>query len=151
MKNSKEVYLQIKAATRSLIKNCGGAEWASSVTRVNKTVLSDYQNVKRPDFYMPADVVTDLEAECGDPIVTKLLCSLAGGYYVPLPTQVGDEVLPAHLAQIGKEVADVFSAVSVALADGQLSAEEKDRILSEIEEAINALASAKGFIKGETQ
>lgn len=52
---------------RQLIDACGGLEEAARECRVGKSTLSDYQNVSEPAT-MPADVMADLEAYCGEPI-----------------------------------------------------------------------------------
>lgn len=55
---------------KQLIDACGGLEEAASACRLNKSRLSDFQNPNSGSF-MPADVITDLEAYCGEPVYSR--------------------------------------------------------------------------------
>ncbi|MFC7611408.1 hypothetical protein [Teichococcus aestuarii] len=52
--------MALKTLTRLLIEQVGGLEAAATYTRVNRSVLSGYQNPHQPHF-MPVDVVGRLE------------------------------------------------------------------------------------------
>lgn len=55
-----------------LITACGGLDEAAHACRVGKSSLSDYQNPVLTAF-MPADVICDLEAYCGDAIYSRAI------------------------------------------------------------------------------
>lgn len=71
------VYLALKAFTRALIEKAGGLEAAATRTRVGKSQLHEYGNPDKRDF-IPIDVVADLEADVGEPIVSRALAHTAG-------------------------------------------------------------------------
>lgn len=58
---------------RRLIAACGGLEESASACRIGVSTLSTYQN-PREAATMPADVVVDLEAYCGDAIYSRAMC-----------------------------------------------------------------------------
>lgn len=53
-----------------LIAACGGLDEAAAACRVGKSTLSTYQNPQETAT-MPADVMADLEAYCGEPIYSR--------------------------------------------------------------------------------
>ena len=53
-----------------LIAACGGLEESAAACRVGRSALSDYQNPCLTSF-MPADVICDLEAYCGDALYSR--------------------------------------------------------------------------------
>ena len=57
---------------RALIMACGGLDEAAAACRVGKSSLSDYQ-LPQIAAFMPADVMADLEAYCGEPIYSREL------------------------------------------------------------------------------
>lgn len=140
-------YALIKAQTRRLISAAGGLESAEQVTRVKKSVIGDYQNVAATAMFMPVDIVADLESDTGLPYVTEALVKLAGGYMVRVPSIISEAAFPQQFAIIAKETSDVFERAAHALQDGKVSAEESQKLLFEISEAINALAQARAILE----
>lgn len=59
---------------RLLIEAVGDLDECASICRVQKTQLSDYQS-RNGEGYMPADVIADLERDCGLPIYSGALAS----------------------------------------------------------------------------
>jgi len=133
--------LSLKAATGEMIKGCGGLDASVPFTRVRKTVLGDYQNPSKPDYFVPIDVVADLEplarARDGWPHVTRALCQRMGGTFVKLPDAApsAGDVLQL-LGRQAKESSDVSQAICVGLADGKLCSADVDRIRVQIRELI---------------
>lgn len=141
-------YNLLKNATRRLIKTAGGVEGAAYVTRVGKTVLSDYQSLDRPSHFMPIDVAADLEADTGKPIVTQALAQIAGGVFIALPRTVNNQpMLAAHLAKIMRKTGKIIEISGDALADGKLCGKERDDIRAQIIEAMAALSSTYSFLE----
>jgi len=147
-------YLSLKAATRRLLAEAGGNVAASAVTRVDHQGLSRYGNVSvdHADRFMPADVIADIEAECGQPIVTRRLADLSGYLLVPVPRVAkSGTLLGAITAATMKETSDVFVALGDSLGDGKLCAADADRIEREIDEAMAKLAALKLQVRAEVQ
>lgn len=82
-KVSDGVKLGIKAMARRLTDMAGGLESSAMICRASKSSLGLYG---RPEHeqHMPADVIADLEADVGDPLVTRELARIAGFGLCPL-------------------------------------------------------------------
>lgn len=63
-------YLRLKALFRQLVDLAGGPDLASTFTRVERSQIYNY-GAAGSDLYAPIDVVLDLEAQVGRPIVTS--------------------------------------------------------------------------------
>lgn len=137
-----------KRATAEMIKGVGGLEASAPYCRVGKSVLGDNGNVNRPDSFVAIDVVADLEPLARDregwPHVTRWLCGVMGGVFVPLPAGNGGPHLPDLLAAVGrltKEHGDVIAALCGALADGRLDARDAAGVRREIRDQQEQLAA----------
>jgi hypothetical protein len=75
-----------------LIAACGGLEEAALACRVGKSALSDYQNSCLTAF-MPADVIVDLEAYCGDALYSRAIMEAR-----PSEPTRGDVMVETHEA-----------------------------------------------------
>ncbi len=135
-------YQALKAAFRRLTKAAGGQESAASVTRVDHQRIGRYGRAQEPMF-APVDVVADLEADVGEPHVTRMLADLQGCLLIPKPPLQGDPEWIAHLGALGKEAGEALSCLSEALeSDGKITADEvRDMELRrEVREAMEVLA-----------
>jgi hypothetical protein len=138
-------YLTLKAATRKLVRTCGGTESAASITRVDGPRLSRSGNPQEIMF-CAIDVIADLERDAGDAAVTRELARLAGLAAVPLPPALplAGGVGVGQLGALGKETGEVISKLSQSLADdGAVSADESRRfnLRGEIADAIRLLVT----------
>ncbi|MCL8385495.1 phage regulatory CII family protein [Xanthobacter aminoxidans] len=137
-------YLTLKGATRRLVEACGGVESASAVTRTGFQTLSKY-GLPKEIVFVPVDVVADLEADAGDPLVTRALAALAGHVLVPLPHgDPGKGRWYRHISEIAKDVGSVVQRLGEALEDdGEVSkAEMRALALRErVQHAIAELAT----------
>ena len=137
-------YRRLKLGTRQLNGACDGLE-AAAVTRVSHAALSDCASENRPDRYAAIDVIADLEAVAGTPIVTRVLAALAG-YELRSTAQSRDEeaVRSLHRHDVAVARADgAFAAAEYdAIADGRLTPAEL-RALIEREEATIAAHRAR--------
>lgn len=147
-------YAALKAATRQLISHAGGAVAASAVTRGGHQNIGRYGSVQVDDAerFMPADVVADLESECGQPVLTRALAKLAGHVLVPEPrvTRSGT-ALGTITAGALKETSDVFVAIGEGLGDGRLSGDDAARIEREIDDAIVKLLALRLQVQAEVE
>lgn len=75
---------------RNLIEACGGLEEAATACRVRKSSLSLYQ-CPQDAATMPADVMADLEAYCGEPIYSREIAEAR-----PSAPVGGDVVVETH-------------------------------------------------------
>lgn len=139
-------YLKLKSASRRVVTAAGGQQSAACITRVVQQNMSRYGGPNEPQF-MPVDVVADLETDIGDPIITRVLADLAG--YSLVKKREGNNQKPfiQHLSEVTREQSDVVSALADALKDGEVSPDEAQDILKEIEEAEQKLASLKTHLK----
>lgn len=129
--------MSLKAAQRRLIRAAGGLESAASVTRVNKTTLGYYGQIEH-EQHMAADVIGDLEADVGDPIVTRELARLAGYQLVPLgesaaPTSVDPTQMVVGLS---REIGDFARAVEDMDEDGVREPHEMRKCLAVVGDVI---------------
>ncbi|MCX5495398.1 hypothetical protein OSH11_11830 [Kaistia dalseonensis] len=133
----------LKAATRRLVDACGGQESAASITRVSHQTISRYRLADRAEDFIPADVLLDLEADAGDPIVTRQLAARQGWTIVRAHAQATGATLVQSIGQITQETSDVVIAVTGGLADGDFDARDIDLTIPEIDQAIERLAGLK--------
>lgn len=152
MNEQDQPYYLIKAATRRLIKAAGGIDEATHACRVGKSNLSDYQNINKPDLFMPLDVASDLERETGSHAITEAMARLAGGMFLSLSQ--GDKVncLPSHLPNVLKEVGDVISGIGKNMGTmAPMKRDERQLLSNEIDEAIRSLVVARNLLDGVTE
>lgn len=139
----RSAYNALKAATRRLTEMAGGLEPASCVTRVRKSQLGDYGNPHTTESFMPVDVLLDIEASLGEPVLTRELARLQGHVLIAIPqANASDDVFYRHLGEMGKECGEAIAKVSEALLNGGTIYDweiEKLNLRGEIREAIEAL------------
>jgi hypothetical protein len=134
-------YTGLKAATRQLVRLAGGVESAASITRVGFPAVARYGNLAEPDCYMPIDIVADLEADTGEPLVTRALAEATGHVLVPGPAVPAEGDFVGHVARIAREAGEVMARLGHALADGRITAAEC-RELKLVDEAGDLVVAA---------
>jgi hypothetical protein len=145
-------YVLVKLAVRDLINACGGARRASEHTRVRQPQLDRYASLDKPDELMPADVVADLEAYCGQPIVSRALAELMGFVLEPVPRAIRTGMTLGRISgQAMKETADVFARLGDMLSDGVLTKVEGRSLQSEINEAVEKLLTLKHQVREDAE
>lgn len=133
-------YLKLKASWRRLVQLAGGGKHVieQKITRGSEARISEAAAPNLMDRFAAVDQVLDLELECGQPIVTQALADLAG--YDLVPRQGAQPIgIHAHFARIIRETRDVELKMAEAMADGSISDRERDEIIKECMEAIEAL------------
>lgn len=146
--HSAQTYRGLKTATRMLVRDAGGLELAAKVTRVERATLSRYENPST-EFFLPADVLLDLEAANGECHVTRYLARALGHVLIELPRLEGTGAFGEHLGAIAKECGEAISVVGEALAaGGTITAEEVREldILREIDEAVEKLMALRAAL-----
>jgi hypothetical protein len=134
----------LKEATAQLITACGGQKKAAELVRVKPTQLGKYSDSdpRFDDCFMPVDIVTALEAACGEPIVTRYLALARGALVIDLP-KAGDGPYSEKLARMAKEGGQTFAAGARAISDGKITLREARAAKSEALELASAVC---GFI-----
>lgn len=132
---------RLKLAAKNLVAAVGGIEAAAEVLDKGKSTVARWQSVNDEDYSMPIEAVAALEAvtrgTTGAPQVTRELCRLAGGVFVPLPDiDIADDCLRGGVMQISTELGDVARELNTALADGRVTVRERDAVLREINDLI---------------
>ena len=137
----------LKAATRRLVKACGGQESCALIAGIGTVRHQHFSEVGAPDRpteFLRLDRVMLMEADCGQPIITDVLARATNHRLVPLPLIASTRTpLGRVTAQAMKETADVFVRLGGFLDDGVLNATEGAQLDREIDEAILKLLALK--------
>lgn len=139
-------YLRLKAATRDLVALAGGPRRAEGLTRGTASRFSEYGAPHCERFYC-VDQVADLEAEAGEPVVTRALAALMGCEVVPRQKLKAEPVADA-LAQMIAETSRVAAQMVKAMADKRLSQRECDGLKRDIDAAIAGLHELRCSLEG---
>lgn len=132
---------RLKVAARDLVGAAHGIEAAADILGKGKSTVARWQSINDEDYSMPIDAVAALEAvthgTIGAPQVTRELCRLAGGVFVPLPDSGGtDGELRQGVMHLSAELGDVAREIDRALGDGRVSPREESAIHRQIDELI---------------
>lgn len=133
---------RIKAATRDLVKACGGIERAAEIALVGKSTMGRFQHSGEEDI-IPLTAVLALEADCGRPYITRVMADLNGrGLTDPEAERDVAGTLATHHNNLMHKFAELTTSVASATADGVVSpaeAEIVDRDAAEMERRIGDL------------
>jgi hypothetical protein len=135
-------YEALKDGTADLVKACKSRRAASRITRVSHTQLGRYASRDELDeeVFLPVDIVADLEALAGRPIVTDALAALTGHVLVHLPEVAKSNTpLGKITGEAMRETSEVFSALGERLASGKLGKRDLTVLRREIRVALAAL------------
>lgn len=149
----------LKRATDEMLSALGGQTKAAPFTRVGQSTLSTYASVHNRDAFAPIDVIADLEPLTRDadgfPHVTRALCAVMGGVFVPLPdVPAGEADMLTAMGGLSKDAGDVAQVICASLADGRIDRQEQDkirqaiRLLLEKAVALDAIAAAFPVCEG---
>lgn len=134
-------YLYLKAATRDLITAAGGPVRAAEISRADHPRLSRYGSPNE-GMHAPIDVIADLEAETGDPVVTRALADLAGFVLVPKAEAIARGInFGKHLGEVACETGQLMAGLGEALADGAVTPGEAESCLAGVRQAATKLAA----------
>lgn len=143
--------LRVKAATRDLVKFCGGVVRAGEITSRSKTEVSRWQSPHHPDLIDIASAIV-LEAECNLALVTTVMAEIHG-------RRLSDEVEARSAASVLERYSDLMrvsaetaAQMSQALSDLTITpteAETLDRGLSEQAHTIHALRATLATVRAQ--
>lgn len=120
---------------RQLIAANGGLEKSATRCRAEKSSLADYQNVNGK-WFMPPDVIWDLEWGCGNRIYSRAL--FEGG-----PQEQTDKPLLEIVMCATEATAALQGETRDALADGKLTPLERARLRKRVVTARDQLNEAE--------
>jgi hypothetical protein len=126
---------------RQLIAACGGLQEAATACRASDTSLSRHQTPDSGQF-MPADVMADLEAYCGEPVYSRALFEAR-----PSASQARDLVQEA--CEASESVSDLQREIRLAAADGKITPRERDRLAKIHAKAEEQLRDVAAVIHGD--
>jgi hypothetical protein len=132
-------YKRIKAVSRDLVNAAGGAQRICTITRASPARLSEALAPQCIDRFLAVDQIADLEADCGEPIVTRELADMAGFDLIARSSSHPKATELENFSSATKEFADFASAFARAARDGHFDSDEKIRIRNEVRELIQCL------------
>lgn len=123
----------LKMALRVVVDMCGGGTAASTATRVNATMITQYAALHEKDRHAGIDVALDLDLAAGEPVIARELASLQGYDLVRtrFPNAHGELCLE-DLSRLIREASDAQTVLVSALEDRVISQNEKLKIKSSI-------------------
>ena len=140
----------LKIKFGELVGRIGGLEAAASFCRVGKSALARYASVVQADAecFAPVDVVRDLEALAGEPIVTTTLCAMADGVFVAVanaPAGTGD--LLGMMSTLSSEFNDTTRAICTGFADGKFCAVDAEKLERELDDTIRVAVNMRALAR----
>lgn len=136
----------LKALFRALVERCGGFDAAAACTRVSRSQLHNYTDM-HSDQFAPVDVVADLEATAGEPLVTAELARRAGWLLMPLPVG-GEGRLSQNIAQLARETGEACASFVEAIGnDGRIDPAEAERIERELADVARVVGQALATLR----
>ncbi len=139
----KRDYDGLKAVSRDLVEAAGGSKRVCELTRACPSRLSEALAPQCDERFLAIDQVADLEADCGEPVVTRVLADMIGCDVVTRDAPKSRASIRALIAAVTKESAEVTARFLEATDDNSLSAEERVELRREVEEAIEQLNSLR--------
>lgn len=145
-------YHALKAATRQLVDYAGGGNRAAQVSRLGQSEYSRGGSLTpdNAERFLPIDVVADLEAATGQPVVTRLLAEFCDCLLIELPK--GDAgVLAAEAGLSAQRFGELMAEYGKAIADGSIDAREAPEVLRHIRQLMVALGRFAETVKARAE
>ncbi len=111
---------RIKRVTGELVRAVGGIEVAAADLVRGKSTVHRWTDRHDTEHFLNVDDCATLEAQAPRPLVTELLCRMAGGVFVTLPQgeDGGGDAIAGALLGVMDEVGQLASGVRISLSDG---------------------------------
>lgn len=144
---------RLKRAVREDIGGCGGVDGAGATTERSRSTAGDWNNLNH-DAFPPADCALALDEVClaqgRRPAILYALAAELGHVCIRLPDPgMGADALSAALIDASAEFGDIATEVREATRDGSVSPAERDAIVRQIDEAIEALVRMRAVVSGK--
>lgn len=140
----------LKIKFGELVGKIGGLEAAASFCRVGKSTLARYASNVQSDAecFAPIDVVRDLEALAGEPVVTSTLCAMADGVFVAVPnTPAATGDILAMMSALSGEFNDTTRVICAGLADGNFCAVDAAKLERELDDVIRVAVGMRALAR----
>lgn len=115
-------FWRVKAAQRDLIERCGGVRRAAEIADCSPTWIGKC-NTPNEDAFLSAVQKRRLEADAGEPLVSRVECELMG-FEVAAPgganSARADSAYAAHAALVA-EFGDLLAGFAERVRDGEFS------------------------------
>jgi hypothetical protein len=108
--------------------------------RLDKTRLYEFAD-PRAGAYMPADVIADLEAYCGQPIYSQQLLENR-------PSAVEAKALMTETMELAEFTVALMGYVRIATSDGHLDADEKRSVHAQLDQLGQQILEARTALDG---
>lgn len=125
-------FYQLKAGNRLLIKKNGGIEAAAEITSLSKSQIGRCHSDTDTEL-LPTPAQLRLEAECGDPIVTRIMAGLHGRKISDPDENTGaGSCLMRENAELQRRTADYSRNSAIALSDLKVSRAESTQAMKDL-------------------
>lgn len=137
----KNDYLRLKTSFSDLVAQSGsGRILARELGRARHQVFSEWGSKSMMERFPPLDVVADLEAKCGAPVMTETLADLSGYLLVEMP-KADPTIDGLSLADIARKTGELIAEIADALADGEVTPDEARKLRKINRECLSMLAA----------
>jgi hypothetical protein len=131
-------YLAIKGAFRQAVKLAGGPKLFAQTTRGTPSHICDWGSPDHMDRWPPADILADVDAEAGDPIMARTLADLAGFDLVARETKaMGTDC--EQFGGIARKTGETLAILAEALKNGKFDGFEIPIIRKHLHELMDIL------------
>lgn len=145
----RKINFALKAATRQLIDENGGQSYAAEQTRVPQSVLSEYASNTKPDRFIAADVILDLDLATGNPVVTRELAEQQNYWLVPMAVIANGAGISACAVKLQEAFGPLMEEVIKTLADGRTDPDEIRRLEALARPMARAMAEFTGALQAQ--
>jgi len=136
----------LEQAVAELIAHFGNTSNAAANCRVSKKALGAYANPSDNERNMPIDVVADLEAATGHPIVTRRLAARQGYLLHKVETLPGHDSWQDHQQRVVRQASGVFVGLTDLLEEGEISGFQATALIEEIDDTLAAFISLRSSL-----
>lgn len=146
LRPSQHVHRICKRAAKALIKKAGNIDGAATVSRLNRSALSDTFNPNRRDRYLPIDALVELEQAVADPVATRLLALEQGYLLFPIPAGNQDSIWQKHLNRTVRKASRLFKHIIDAIEDNEVTKVEALDLLEQVDTTLSAIGSLRSAL-----
>jgi len=137
----------LKAAVARLFDQAGGAARVQIILRKGKSQVYAYAD-EQSEHEMHLSQAAALTAAGHGTALAEYFAALADGVFLPLGIEAGATVLHALTAEAARESGEAIASVVAALRDGELSRQEAEEAVQQIDETMRALAALRTAVLG---
>lgn len=139
---------ELKLATGDLADELGGIERTAEAIGKGKSHVHRCTSINDAESFLNLRDAAEGERRSAAKPVTRLLCKLAGGVFLPLPEAFEDAgELPLLVLRGADEFGDVCARVREAVADRVVKPAEAGAIEREIDELIDWAVQARSHVR----